>query len=111
MPVAHGVRLPRSAIARVPRSCQPGIAAKSPLPEPLVPGRSAAAVAGDEKPRPPRLLAQGGWPNRAVCYAAYALMLVAVLGGFDFVHTYGVNLLWADDWDRMPILSDYSAEP
>ena len=71
-------------------------------------GKSAAAFARG-KQRPQRLFAQGGWPYRAVCYAAYAVMLVAVLGGFDFVRTYGVNLFWADDWIRVPMLSDYFA--
>jgi hypothetical protein len=51
----------------------------------------------------------GDWSRRAVRCLPYALMLVAALIGLSYVHVFGANVLWYDDWIRVPILSEYSA--
>ena len=51
--------------------------------------------------------AAGGW-DRALRYPAYALIALAIISGFFFVHAFGVNLLWFDDWANMLVLSDYT---
>ena len=77
--------------------------------QPRAPDTSAAVVAEDKPSRPRRPLGQGGWRNRAVCLAAYAVMLLAVLLGFDFVRTFGVNVFWlrrlGPSADARPIIS------
>ena len=77
--------------------------------QPQAPDRSAAVAAEDKPSRPRRPLGQDGWRNRAICIAAYAVMLLAALIGFDFVRTYGVNIFWSDDWIRVPMLADHFA--
>ncbi len=71
---------------------------------PVVRRRTPAGRPG--KSKEPFSLGRSG--NRALRWSAYVLVALAVLNGFWFVHCFGVNLLWGDDWVIMPMLSHYT---
>ena len=48
--------------------------------------------------------------NRVVRYLPYILILLAVLSGFGYVHAYGTNLFWGDDWCVRPSLLAHYAD-
>jgi hypothetical protein len=76
----------------------------------MPPGSSLALGAG----RFPRSWLSGflqpGSPwDRAARYSAYMLIALAVLSGFAYVYSYGVNVYWGDDWDTLPQLFERHA--
>jgi len=51
-----------------------------------------------------------GWSARIARWSARAAVVLAVFSGFLFVHSYGVNLYWWDEWDTLPELFQQYAE-
>ena len=42
--------------------------------------------------------------DRAERYSVYFFIFLAVITGFYYVHAFGVNLFWLDEWDTLPVM-------
>jgi ABC-2 type transport system permease protein len=55
------------------------------------------------------LIAVNRW-ERIVRYSAYVVIILAAFTGFYYVHAFGVNLFWMDEWDVVPVLYEHYSD-
>jgi hypothetical protein len=54
-----------------------------------------------------QILVAGSLGDRAAQCLPYVLICIAVVAGFAYIHTYGVNVTWWDQWDSLIRCHEY----